>query len=780
MLNELKDDTLVICPTSYKEEILEYLTNNKLIINIKIMSYNEYLKNYFFDYDIKTIKYLYDKYHMKIDNITELINNLYYIENKNYNNDKLDYLVNIKKELDDNNLLTYNPHFKKYLNWNKIIYGYGKIDKFMKSILPDSEIIDYQTINNKYKVLHTKYISEECESIFNKIIDLLNTGIDINNIYLMNVDSEYYPYLKRFSKYYGININVPNNEKLIGTTLAKNFYKLILDKKNHEEVYEYLDKFRDEEVFSDLLSILNKYIEYDLYEVKDLIYEELLTKNVNNKKYKNVINIKNVFDKVNNDDYIFLMNFNNKSIPTIYKDTDYITDNIKDLVNLSDSIELNSLSRENTISYLSSIKNLLISYKDNSPFNDYFPSILLDYIDYEEIEYKKTYNYSNNYNKTLFIEKLDNYLKYGEYDKDLEILYKTYGNLNYQEYDNSFSGINNDELLEYIDNKIVLSYSSINNYYECAFQYYLSNVLRINLYEQTALTILGSLFHYVLCVMDKDDFDFDKEYENFQKDYTFTNKEQFFIDKLKPDLLFIINTIKEFKKLTGLNNEMHEEKINIELLENPHVTFKGFVDKIMYGDYDGKTLISVIDYKTGVVDINLDKIKFGLSMQLPVYLYLIKKSNLFLNPYIVGFYLERILDNEIKRDSKLSYEEQKRNNLKLSGYSTNNQKYLSIFDSSYENSEMIKSMRVKKDGELSSKSNTLSQEEIENYINIVDDNINKAVKEIISGNFPINPKIVNNSNESCNFCKFRDICYLSEQNKVYLNTKEGEDNESNA
>ena len=55
MLNELRDDTLVICPISYKEEILEYLTNNKLIINIKIMSYNEYLKNYFFDYDIKTI-----------------------------------------------------------------------------------------------------------------------------------------------------------------------------------------------------------------------------------------------------------------------------------------------------------------------------------------------------------------------------------------------------------------------------------------------------------------------------------------------------------------------------------------------------------------------------------------------------------------------------------------------------------------------------------------------------------------------------------------------------
>ena len=71
------------------------------------MSFNEYLKNYYFDYDLKTIKYLYDKYNMKIDNIKELINNLYYIENKEYHNDKLDYLVKIKKELDDNNLLIY-------------------------------------------------------------------------------------------------------------------------------------------------------------------------------------------------------------------------------------------------------------------------------------------------------------------------------------------------------------------------------------------------------------------------------------------------------------------------------------------------------------------------------------------------------------------------------------------------------------------------------------------------------------------------------------------------
>ena len=135
---------------------------------------------------------------------------------------------------------------------------------------------------------------------------------------------------------------------------------------------------------------------------------------------------------------------------------------------------------------------------------------------------------------------------------------------------------------------------------------------------------------------------------------------------------------------------------------------------------------------------------------------------------------KRPVVNEIKRDKKLTYEEQKKDNLKLSGYSTNNQKYLSIFDSSYEDSSMISGMRVKKDGELASSAHALSEEEIEEIVNIVDKNIKSAVDEILNGNFNINPKIINGKNESCTFCKYRDICYLRENNKVYINTEEGD------
>jgi nifR3 family TIM-barrel protein len=77
---------------------------------------------------------------------------------------------------------------------------------------------------------------------------------------------------------------------------------------------------------------------------------------------------------------------------------------------------------ENTINYLSSIKNIYISYKDKTPFNTYTASTLLEIMNYEEIEYQKTYSYSDNYNKVRFIEMLDNYLKYGDSKANWRVL----------------------------------------------------------------------------------------------------------------------------------------------------------------------------------------------------------------------------------------------------------------------------------------------------------------------------------------------------------------------
>ncbi len=768
MLEFLEDNLLIICPNSYKLGILKYLNDNKLILNIKFMTKNEYKKCIKFDYGIEAIHYLVKK-NMKVDNAITILDNLYYIEDKTYNNQKLDYLVEIKKELDSNNLIIYDNLFSKILKRRKIIvYGYGNLNKFDQELFSNATIIPYKSNNTKYDIYHFDSLKEEIEFVFQKICDLLNNGIDINKISLMNIDNEYIPYIKMMEKFYDIKVDINNSDTIMGTILGKEFFDLIKENKSSNEILSIIKKYEDSVEYPYIVNILNKYSDYNLVEFVNEIKYDLLNTKIKKTIYDDVIKVKNVFDYIGDDEYVFLLNFNSSSIPKLKIDTDYITDDICNLVGVDRTEEENELIKNNTLDYLSSIKNIIISYKDKSSFNKYNPSTLLDYMDYEEKSYERKYNYSNLANKSLYAMYLDDLVKYGIKNKDLDLLYSNYDKNNYLEYDNSFTGINKDNMLKYINNELTLSYSSIDNYYKCGFKYYLSNILKIDEFEETFYTIIGSLFHYCLSKMNEDNFDLDKEYNLFLKDKEFTNKEKFFLEKLKGNLCFIIETIKKHQFISGFTNMLYEHKIDIKLMNSPYVHFKGFVDKIMYKEKDGNTLVSIIDYKTGNTDINIKNLKFGLSMQLPIYLYLVNNSDVLKNIKFTGFYLQHILNVDLSKSDKKTIEEQNYDNLKLLGYSTSDLNRLSIFDSTYENSEMIRGMKLTKDGEISKLANTLSDEEIDDVLKLTHERIINAMNNILEGNFSINPKILNNRNMSCEYCKFKDICYHDEKNNVYL------------
>ena len=772
MFDFIEDNLLIICPDSYKLAILNYLEKNNKIVNVKFMSLNEYKKSIIFDYDQKTIHYLVKK-GMKPDNAITLINNLYYIEDKDYYNEKINYLVNIKKELDNNNLLIYDKLFNKILKRRRVIvYGYGLLDSFNKKILSNATIIPYENSEKKYDIYHFDNIRNEVEFVFQRISDLLKNGVDINKISLMNTDKEYIPYLKMMEKFYDIKIDLANSDVLMGTIIGKKVFELIMNNKSINEILDLLSEFKDSEEYNSIINILNKYSDYNLIDYVDEIKYDLLNTKIKKNHYENVIKNKNVFDYIDDNEFIFLMNFNSSSIPKLKMDTDYITDDICELVNVNKTEDENELIKTNTINYLSSINNIIISYKDKSSFNEYNPSILLDYMDYEEKKYNRSMNYSDMANKSLYTMYLDDLVKYGIKNNNLDLLYKTYDKNNYLEYDNEFTSISKDNLLKYLNNELTLSYSSIDNYYKCGFKYYLSNILKIDEFEETFFTIIGSLFHYCLSKMNEDNFDLEKEYNYFIKDKEFSNKEKFFLEKLKKDLEFIIETIRKHEFISGFTKDLYEHKIDIKLMDSPYVHFKGFVDKIMYKENNNETLVSIIDYKTGNTDINIKNLKFGLSMQLPIYLYLVNNSNVLKNIKFTGFYLQHILNINLNKSNKKTREEENYNNLKLLGYSTNDLNRLSIFDSTYENSEMIKGMKVTKDGEISKTSNTLSDEEINEVLKLTHEKIINAMSNILEGSFSINPKIINNRNVSCEYCKYQDICYHAEKNNVYLGGEE--------
>lgn len=760
MFDNIKNNSILIIPNNIKKLALKELNKNN--INIKIMTLNELIKKYTFDYNEKTIYYLMKKENIKYEIAENYIKNIYYIKNTKYNNIKLDKLVEIKNYLEEKNLLIYDKLFKDYIK-NKYIYiYYNKITKYEEKIIKElKEITEVNIIkpdyNNYTPQIHEfNTITEEIEFIAHNICDLINNKIDINKIKIINLNEEYINETKKIFKFYNIPIEL-NKKNIYGTKLVQDFINNYKD--NIKETLEYIkekydiEKETNNKIYNKIINILNNYSWCDNYlEVKELIINKLKNTNIETKLNNKIetVDLEQIIDE-----YVFIIGFNQGTIPKIYKDEDYIDDITKEKLGLDTSIQNNIIEKEKTIKLIKNIKNCTITYKLKTPFGIYYPSSIIEEFNTEVIKEHNSNNitYSEINDKINLTKKLDNLIKYNIKDKELETLYSNY-EIPYNTYNNKFTKINKNTLLEYIDNKLLLSYSSMDNYYHCAFKYYINNILKLNPYEETFYTKIGSLFHHVLEKSLKNNEDYKKYWDEYINTLTLSPKEKFLINNLEETCKFTVETIKKQQEYITLNETKYEEKIYIN--KNEKITFMGIIDKLMYKEKNEETLVAVIDYKTGNTNIDLNKTIYGLNMQLPIYLYLAKNSGL-KNVKIAGFYLQNIVN---KNNNE--------NNLKLNGYSTSNKEILKQFDSSFESSNLIKSMRTKTDGDFYSYSKTLNEKEINNLINLVDNKIKEAGNNILEAKFDINPKKINGINVGCEYCTFKDICFKKEQDTIYL------------
>ena len=760
----LKENIILVVSNNQKKKMLLKLSEEKQLKNIKFMTLKNLITSLTFDYDEKAIAYLMDNYNLKYSNAVMHLKNIKYVEDKLYNNEKLDKLVKIKNDLKP--YLIYDNLFSKVIKNKKIvILNKDYINKYERNIL--NKINNVEIINEeKSSYIHDVYefnsINDEIEFVSIKICELINSNIDINKIKIINVNNDYLYYIKYIFDMHNIPINITNESSIYETNMVKNFLHLFDNDKNILELnYNQND---DEEVyiFNKIIEVLNKYNFKTKKETKrEMIINDL--KNIKPKlnKYKNAVEIVNI-DEVDDEDYVFMLNFNQETIPKIYKDEDYLSDKLKDIVGIEKSFELNKIERENIINKIKSIKNLTITYKLKTSFSSFYPSSLIKDLNYNVIKIQNIdNNYSNFYNKVKLTNKLDNYVKYGDKSDNLEKLYSTY-NINYLTYSNEFNGINKDHLKEYLNNNINLSYTSMNNYYECKFKYYISNVLKIKENEETFAKFIGNLFHYILSICFNKDFEFELEFKKYTQDYDLTTSNKFFLKKLKEELKFIIKTIEKQYSFSNFKDAYYENEIVVtNEIGNVKINFKGFIDKLMYKKDGNKTLLVIIDYKTGINEINLSNSIYGLNLQLPVYLYLAKHSNKIENAKVIGFYLQKILNSEISIKENKTYEKQKEENLKLQGYSIDDENLIYEFDKTYKDSSVIKSMKISSEG-FSRYTKILNEDMMEKLSDLVENKINDASNGIINADFKINPKKIGFKNVSCNFCKYKDICFVKE------------------
>ena len=741
---------------------------NKLI-NVKVITLNELKRKYYFDYDNKAIYFVSNKYNCIPEIAKIYIENTYFISD--INTKKINFLKDIKKELDANNLLTYNELFKEFLKGKDIVlYNLKYVDKFYKNIFKElekySNITNYNDSNNEsikelYKANNSE---EEIAFVCSSITKLIKSGVNINNIKLANVKSEYEFIIRKTFKLFNIPINLPSYETIKSTSLVIKFKELYNNDINItiDKLKEHINTKEENDIFKSIINIVNSYLWCNDFElVKDMVFNDIDNIKTPREKLKNAVEIIE-FKKelVNDDDYIFLIGYNEGSIPVNYKDEDYLSDYEKEKLGISTSFELNDTAMNEIKDSIKNIKHLIVTYPNHNLSSEIYISSSYEKELFNEKELNISYNESNNYNKLRLVSEKDENSKFGTITKDLIKLSSHYKDMKYSSFDNKYKQIDKFKIKEYFKNGLTLSYTSMNDYYMCSFRYYLDYILKVNKYEDTFEATVGTIFHRILSICFESDIDVIRVYESEieKSNYEFSESEKFFLSILKDELILIIETIKNQLSYTQLNKSMYEKEIIVDVDKDLHIRFKGFIDKILYNKFNGQTIVAIVDYKTGNPNLNINNSIYGLEMQLPIYIYLIK--NEIKDVKIGGFYLQKILNNITDKEKKLD-------SLKLQGYTNSDLDIIDKVDSSFNDSKIIKSLRTSSKG-FYAYSKIINDEEIDIINKIVESKIKEASINILDSMFDINPKEVNNEVIGCKFCKYKDICFMKPKDIVTL------------
>ncbi|MDD5836240.1 MAG: PD-(D/E)XK nuclease family protein [bacterium] len=763
MLEKLRDGDIVITTREIKNALLKAAYAKKMIINLKFYTLQEFLNNYFGKVNKKALYFLMKHYNFNYDVACSYLENIFF--------DVLD-IKKIREVLDSNNLIYYNPNFKKTIK-RVVVIGI-KLDKYLEEELKFYDFLylePYNSNNQKLPVVY-EFAKEEDEVTYvaSQIRSLTKNGVKLNDICLVNVGREYYPEIERTFNWFGIPINLYLQKNIFGTKMVQDFLDALKRTRKFEDA---IDAVLDIEIKNKIIDLINSYELDDAFDLDDtfidLITNDLKKLNVSLPKYDNAVSVIDFSSMLDDNKYYFVMNFNQGVVPRVFKDDKLIKDVIREKIGLKTSLDLLVENKLLIKNILNSFTHLCFTYKEKDKFSTYYPSpMIVDLGLVIEKPKLAVYNLSNEYNKIQLARYLDNYVKYNEQDEMLADLLQTYSNIPYNTYDNSYIKVDFDDLYSYLKGKSNLSYSSMNNYFLCAFRFYIANILKLDPFMDNFAAFLGSLFHDVLSKMYQDDFDLSKEYNSYLQKRELTVKEKFYCDKLYATLEFIIQVIREQESKSLFNKTLTEQHISLKYNGKLAINFLGFVDKIKYLEgSDGKWLVAIIDYKTGYVPTTLDNINYGLHLQLPVYIYL-TKNGLHKDIKIVGFYLQKILNGkEVDSEDNL---QAAKNALKLDGYSLDSEEDIIRFDNSYSKSEVIKGMALTSKG-FAHYTKLVSSADVDKIALIVDEKIKEVIKAMEDCDFSINPKRIKGELVGCEYCKYKEVCYRREENIVDLEYK---------
>lgn len=626
--------------------------------------------------------------------------------------------------------------------------------------------INKETINPL--VIETNEINDEVNALFDQLSITIDKGVNPEEIVICCLDESYFPLLDMTFKLGGYSFYLDTKRKLYQYDYIKKLINKISD------IFADYTSFNllftdiinegiclDDSAKKALINVFSSYLSKDYDEFnKELLIDELKNKNFYPLKDKKGFRIIDNLERIKDEQYLFVLGCYSTTFPTLIKNQSFFTDEeLSSITNVTTASQ-NEESELSTRRLINNMRTCILSYSIKKNGYTMIPSNLIatnqvtKYSPSLDVVYSKQLAYFS------YAASLDDYYLYHAQNRVLTRFSKYFKGIDYRSYDNQFTKID-PLVLDKYNQKMLLSYTSLNTYYSCPFSYYIEKYWQVKS-DYNFKLFIGDLFHFVLeKLTSKGDLTDDEVTQNIKKytdefvektkdKMTFGKKEYFYIGIYEEWIKHIYLFNKSFMEKSCFLVYSLEKKIEFKLhIGKYDIKVMGKLDKVLrYKNY-----LMVVDYKTGEIHLDFSKCEYGLNLQLPFYLYLLSKENP--NYLFAGAFLEHLLPNKpYTYDGKSTLIEKINNEYVLNGLMTSDETLLSQMNASYASNKYIKAYSKSK----LDQSKTLNEKDFKSLINFVSSLVNKALEEITSGAFYIRP--LNFNKESCcAYCKNDGICY---------------------
>jgi len=611
----------------------------------------------------------------------------------------------------------------------------------------------------------------ELHYVCNRIARMIDSGVDIDSLYLVGVNSAYDYVLPFMAKAYGFTVEMPSTRCLMDLPLARDFVKAVSDIGVSAALAATEQKAIDDPNFATLKLTALTYQILGLGNAEQAALYRDIFLSLQEKKLPltHAVHVLNDYHAPLNS-HIFFVGFALDNAPHRHNDDDFLSDEEKTHLSLPTSRDEALEEKHDLLAFLRSGHIECLSFKAQSLGNTYFDSpLLLEEKFSVAASNELPYEYSQEFSRLWCSHLLDGYEKYLKDDKRIAFLVDALG-LTYKDYDytyHPFASFPEDTPLRF-------SYSGIELFYLCQFHYYLSYILGINDEEPIFNAKFGTAFHQVLQHLYDPSFNFEAEWMQAlsdvqDKEGPFTPRENVLLIRLHDELSSTIDFLKYHE--AKMQNPQFLTEQGFAYPFSKDSTLVGRIDKIVKTG-SNQEYLTLIDYKTGSEDFHEALYEFGLSLQLPLYAFIAANDTRFNASQLLGLFIDHILAKKLVKKSGTDYEKFHNDQLMLNGIYLADPDKLATFEPDYVDSSFIHSLTFGKNGFNKKNKALKTADQLKELGEFALSKVQEADLKVRSYDFVINPKKYNKLVDSCAYCPFRDVCYVRDEARVLLKKKD--------